>query len=504
MTEPDRRKLLMIGVDAGDLVFIREHEDRLPTLRALLAEGTLTTLGTPAESLTSAVWPSFATGGSPGFHGIYYPMQWDPEQMTLRRVTDDWLGYEPFWYELARQGYGVTVLDAPFCPRSRLERGTEVLNWGSQECLGPFHSNRPELATEIRRRFGRHPMGDDVPLRQSAKGLEAVRRQLVTGAQRKAELACWLRDTTSWNLFVTVFAESHRGGHVLWPDFGGRPTDVPPGALLDVYAAIDAGIGKLLDGIDRETTTVVVFSVHGMRTNYTQEHFVVPVMERLHRVYHGEAAAPAGEAEPKGGGGGFNPMRMLRNAVPEKLQLMLAKALPASVRDFVVRRSLIGNLDWTRTLGFPLIASGEGYLRFSVTGREASGPFAADSEQHARYRELLERSLLGLADAGSGRTVVRELFRAVERYPGPRAHLLPDVVVLWDDVLPSERLRSAELGAFAGSLNNGRYGEHRPEGFAIVAGDRRGLDAAPALGHVQDLREWAFHRLGAKVAAGAV
>ena len=86
------------------------------------AEPTFTELTCTAPDLTSSVWPTFATGTPPGEHGIYYPMQWDPDSMRLRRVTADWLYYEPFWYELARQGTKVTVLDAPFTMPSGLTR----------------------------------------------------------------------------------------------------------------------------------------------------------------------------------------------------------------------------------------------------------------------------------------------------------------------------------------------------------------------------------------------
>src|SRR5690606_16651563 len=64
MTEPGR--LVMIGIDAGDLRLIREMLDELPRLRALFADAELSELTSPADVLTSAVWPTFATGQPPG------------------------------------------------------------------------------------------------------------------------------------------------------------------------------------------------------------------------------------------------------------------------------------------------------------------------------------------------------------------------------------------------------------------------------------------------------
>jgi len=214
--EPNN-KVLRIGIDAGDLDFIRSSLNTLPRFRQLFADGVLFKLGSTAETLTSSVWPTFSTGTLPGEHGAYYPMQWDPSANTLRRVAPDWIYYEPFWYELARQGKRVAVLDVPFSLPSRLGHGVEVINWGSQECLGPFSSNHPELAREVRRRFGKHPMGNEIPVQESTARLGLSSKNLVGGARRKSELSRWLMNTTDWDLFITVFAECHRGGHTLWP-----------------------------------------------------------------------------------------------------------------------------------------------------------------------------------------------------------------------------------------------------------------------------------------------
>lgn len=492
MSEPSPRKIALIGLDAGDVDFIRSHAGELPNLAELFQDGPRP-LRSPADALTSAVWPTFATGQGPGHHGVHYPMQWDAAEMTLRRVSEEWLDYEPFWYELGRQGKQVTVLDAPFSHRSRLpvEHGSEVLNWGSQECLHEFHANRPELGTEIRRRFGKHPMGEDVPVQESPARLAKIRDRLVAGARRKGQLARWLYDTTQPDFFFTVFAETHRGGHLLWPEFGGRDTGVPAGALLDVYRAVDQGLGELLGTIDREHTAVVVFSTHGFRPNYTQEHFVLPVMERINKLWRGEDLPK--DAAPAGGG---NLMQKLRAAVPQRLQFVIAQLLPASVRDGVVRGAFLGGLDWAKTPGFALIASGEGYLRLSIQGREKDGLHAADSAELARYRELLGRCLRGLRCKATGRSVVKDIVDGPAHFPGPRADRLPDLIVLWDDVMPATELVSDELGSFTGELTTGRIGEHRPEGFACFAGALGGLEQAGRIEAVEDLRRLAEVALG--------
>ena len=469
MTYADRPKVVLIGIDAGDIGLIRSHLEELPHLRALFAKQKPVVLHAGSDALTSAVWPTFSTGKPPSEHGLYYPMQWDPDRMTLRRVDADWLPYEPFWYPLAREGKRVTVLDAPFSLESRLEHGVEVLNWGAQERLGDFHSNRPELAREIKRRFGLHPMGEDVPVEEPPERLERLRADLVSGARRKGELSRWLMETAEWDLFLTVFAECHRAGHVLWPRADEADTKSSKQALLDVYRAVDEAVGHVREGIDLDTTTVVVFSVHGMQANYTQEHFLLPVMERINALYHGQRAPAEASSAP-----GFNPMRALRTAVPPRLQSLAAQALPNAVRDWVVRRTYSGGLDWSKTPGFAVLTSGEGYLRYNLAGRESRGSLEPNSAEFERYESLLKECLLGLEDATSGEQIVQDIVSG-DDVAGPRRRYLPDLVVRWREVRPATEIRSEELGCFRARLATGRTGEHRPGGFAVVLGNPRGV-----------------------------
>lgn len=480
----------MIGIDAGDIDFIRSSLHRLPRLRQLFTNGVLFELGSTAETLTSSVWPTFSTGTLPGEHGAYYPMQWDPSANTLRRVTPDWIYYEPFWYEIARHGKRVTVLDVPFSHPSRLGQGVEVLNWGSQECLGPFSSNRPELAREIRRRFGKHPMGSEIPVQESTARLELNSKNLVSGAGLKSELSRWLMQSTEWELFVTVFAECHRGGHTLWPESGNCKSVVPANALMEVYQAVDQAVGHVLDGADMETTTVVVLSVHGMRANFTQEHFVLPLMEQVNSAFAGESISNA--APPSGK---KNPMRMLREAVPAEFQYAVAKAVPAGVRDWVVKRTYCGGVDSRHTPGFALPGSGEGYLRYNLVGRETVGALEPGSEQFQRYQDTLKKTVMAFKDATTDAPIVRDIVSPATLYPGPRSNLLPDLVILWNELFPAPEIYADNGSRLTGKLTTGRTGEHQPNGFAIVTGNKRRLEGAPPLKHIVDFAEFTRHLL---------
>jgi hypothetical protein len=105
--------------------------------------------------------------------------------MRLRRVTSDWIYNEPFWYDLSRAGLGVVVIDVPFLLENRLPDAIEVINWGSHDLTGKFDANLPALRREIRRRFGRHPMGYEIPVSKDRQQLIAMKQECVIGAKVK-------------------------------------------------------------------------------------------------------------------------------------------------------------------------------------------------------------------------------------------------------------------------------------------------------------------------------
>lgn len=477
-------KCALIGIDAGDIGCIHAWLDRLPVLRSLLAGGSHHALRSSPE-LTSSIWPSFTTGAPAGEHGVYYPLQWSPAEMRLRRLAADQVGREPFWLDLARHGVRTVAVDVPFRMRGVAPNGIEVSSWGTQECLAPLHASRPGLVREIRARFGRHPMGRDVPSPLSTARLRRATRDLVDGVRQKARLLRWLLERDHWDLAVTVFAETHRGGHLLWPD-GDR---VPDDALLDVYRAIDAAIGELLSAIDRDTTTIAVFSLHGMRASATQEHFVPAIVSRVNARFGG-GPTPHDTAPRRRSGA----LARLRELLPPGLQAAIAHHLPARVQDWVVERALLAGVDWHTTPCFALPSSGESYLRFNLAGRERDGCLPRDGAEHARYRQVLRDELMALREVGSERALVDDVVFVADRYAGAAVDLLPDAVVLWSDVAPAAAIGSPALGEMRGRFSTGRTGEHRPEGFAVVRGPRS--DLVPALRSPTDFAAFARTALG--------
>lgn len=484
----DAPRVVMIGLDSLDLGFVQASIDDYPTFKRLLAEGALRSLEGPGDVLSASVWPTFYTGKAPGEHGFYYPMQWDPDEMRLRRVTEDWFRLEPFWYELSREGLPVTAFDVPTAFPSRIANGAEIVNWGAQSYSNL--SSHPEgLHRELIRRFGRNPMKHDAPLPKSEPALDKLMRNCIDGVRAREQATRWLMAETDWRLFISVFVEGHRAGHYLWPRADGQDSG---DRLKKVYQAIDHSVGAILEDIDLDMTTVVLFAAHGMGPNNSQMHFVGPVMDRVNAAFLSGGSADFDDPPAERG---F--MRKLREGIPAPLQSIVANVASDKVRDWVVSREFCGGIDLSTAPGFRVPAGLEGYIRVNQKGRDRDGLLEPGSADHERYINFVQDSFLGLTVAGTNMPLVKEVLFPSKIFGGSRAGLLPDISFVWDHAEPVGEITSDRFGTIQAELETGRTGNHNGKAFAIVAGKLSPEQSELPLDKVSDFSRFVGGLVGA-------
>lgn len=320
---------------------------------------------------------------------------------------------------------------------------------------------------EVRKNFGRHPMGSEIPVRKSSGQLEKVRQKLVAGASAKSALSRWMLAQAEWDFFLTVFGETHRGGHLLWPEDREDGSAANEG-LLEVYQAVDHGLGKLLEALSDEETTIIVFALHGMGRNDSQEHFMPRVMDRVNAGFSGKRAVSDLRGGQESVDGQRGAMRMLREHVPAVLQNAVARAVPVAVRDMVVSRQISAGHDWGRTPGIALLADLNGYLRWNLQGRERRGMLGSNGEAAERYIAWVRQCLMGLRTSEVGTALVGDVLLSRDHFPGSRMEALPDAVVTWTGLPPVSQVHSDEIGSLAAEPSTGRAGNHRPDGFCVI------------------------------------
>jgi predicted AlkP superfamily phosphohydrolase/phosphomutase len=227
------------------------------------------------------------------------------------------------------------------------------------------------------------------------------------------------------------------------------------GALEEVYAAVDAAIATVLAALP-PGSDVIVTSAVGMDVNTSRADLLPQML----------AAVLAGGATSNGDAGSI---WRLRAALPPGLRGAAMRALPAPLALEATARLELRGLDWSRTRAFAHPADNQGYVRLNLRGRERQG--IVDPSEAGALCEEIEEGLRDFHDP-DGEPAVAGLSRVRERYVGPYAERLPDLVVRWRPTAATNLrgLHSPRFGAVSRlGAGSGRSGNHTEDGaWALV------------------------------------
>lgn len=449
----------MIGVDAAEISYIREHLADLPNFRTALEGSQTIQLYSQFEAFPGSVWPSFFTEKPVGEHGFYLIHGWDPATMRYRRVAREWWPFEPFWRELARRDVKVIAVDVPMTQVAAGAPSLEIAGWGTHQTLTDCSVNSPSLASELARLFGTNSMGSDVPLRRNKAERNNVRDRLIWSAGRKAELAEWLVATQKWELLLVVFGELHRGGHVLWPTAGLLDATW----LLEVYRAVDRALGRILTALQRKKAPAAIFALHGMGHNHSQNHFTSAIMDRLVG-----NRTPAARPFPSTRTSSGNPLRACRRQLQQQIAGVVTRSLSTRVRDRLVNYYYVGRRDWHRTPAFALKSDLNGYIRLNRSGRERDGILPLNGLSTTACIARIREGFASFRQE-SGAPLVSQISVTDEIAQGQMRQFLPDLIVRWDETSrPAQRVVSSLYGELAAQPDGWRLGHHRGHGFLVI------------------------------------
>jgi predicted AlkP superfamily phosphohydrolase/phosphomutase len=291
------------------------------------------------------------------------------------------------------------------------------------------------------------------------------------------------------------FGEAHAGGHYLWhagdseyplqPNCPKRGTEY---LLRDVYAAIDASIGEILQSVD-DDTTVVVMSVDGMGPNYSATHFMPEFLHRQDLFFSntvGRGQTPGRAALPR-----KSVLRRIREAIPLPVRQSVTRCMPRRVQHWLELKWLNSGVDWGRSKVIPIPSSNEAYFRINLMGREPQGIVEAGSE----YDELIEQlqcELKDLVNPLNSQHICAGLPPVDALCRGPLRSNLPDVVAKWDaNARVSRYIESSHCGRIESCSAHEKSpfytGEHRNVAFAICRGPSIAENATANTGHIMDV-----------------
>jgi predicted AlkP superfamily phosphohydrolase/phosphomutase len=481
----------LLAFDACDADLVRNlaAAGKLPTFRKLFDGWASATIRNPYGIFVGALWPSFFTARSPARVGFHCWETISPKTYERRLTNPLEIVGQPFWRQLSAAGRRIAILDVPHVRADGPVNGLEIFEYGCHDRHFGFHTSPRELAAEVVARVGLHPVFTvdpyaerqfapddyihrDGPLRTAGEE-HALLRDMLDGLERKNQLSKWLLERDGWNLFISVFGESHGIGHQSWhlhdpshPRHDAALARSLGDPLERVYAALDRALADHLSMLGNECTVLVLLS-HGMGPHYDGAHLLESVLMRIEAADH----------HAMGGSPAVRIAKAVWTRLPENARAALLAPASAALRRRVRRDPLVPyddiDVGATNREGRRFFRSPNnnvyGGIRINLAGREPSGSVRPGRELDA-ICEQIRRDLLSLVNVETGEPVIRAVERTDVHYDRAPIDELPDLIIDWNRNAPIETVWSPKTGTVHAPYRHWRSGDHRPGGLLFAAG----------------------------------
>lgn len=525
-----KHPVIAIGLDAADPALIEKWTDQghLKHLGQIRQGGTYGRLnnvlqyqgGTAEFSSTEPLWVMFSTGCYPNKTGFWDTVKFDPKnyKVSCDRIYGgyDYQEYQPF-YALGDR-YHVTAFDVPVSRLSDGLNGQQILGWGGHFPFVPSGSNPSSLLPEITATYGKNPvLFNDDGKWWDARYVSWIQTAIQDSVATRATICRDLMQRQPWDLFLTVFGDSHSAGHDLYdqsqpdhPLYNFRTHNgTAPDPMLAAYKAIDQSIGRIIEGAP-DDAYVLCFGVHGMTANHTDLLSMFHIAEILYRFnFPGKVALAPGQlgttppppiTKPiRGGWSGEawrqnyepNPIKRLFNTWAPKGMLKFEQnglVSPYQLREQGVALdwspALWYSPLWTQMKAFALPAFADAHIRINLKGREQDG--IVEPEEYDALCDELTELLYRLKDGRTGKPMVKQVIRTRTSPLDPDPKLPdPDLVVVWH-LLATDVVDSPDVGR-VGPVTFNRPGGHRSQGFLMAKGPDIAAGSELQNGRVIDL-----------------
>ncbi|MBI1818550.1 MAG: alkaline phosphatase family protein [Deltaproteobacteria bacterium] len=462
-------KILVFGVDAMEPKLIHDwiESGDLPNLARLRARGAWGHVLNPPRFFSGASWPNFYTGVSPARHGQYLRTLYDPTTCVHRPLRPA-CQTNPFWSGPDWQRKRAAILNVPYCGLDETINGLHVADWGQHDSQNDLSTLPHEVAEDLLSRFGCDPVGDCEGFECTTSALSDLRQRLIRRVQRKRDMTSHYLAGEDWDLFLSVFDETHCAGHRFWHLYDVTNSRHDPdaaatlgGTIKEIYVAIDRALGATLRFVDIDST-VLFLSSHGMGPAFD----ALPVFDEILRRLDGFTGRHPQYEERRA--------RRLATAraISDFMPNVLRRGL-APVRQRFGRGHLRDRVDAERRnrryFWLPTHDTCGG-IRINLAGRETTG-MVQPGRQCAELIEQLTYDLHQLRDGRSGDPIVAEIVSSADMDFTGYVGEFPDLIVRWSKASLSW-IESPKIGRIEPVVVSGRSGDHDPSmrGIFFAAG----------------------------------
>jgi predicted AlkP superfamily phosphohydrolase/phosphomutase len=457
--------LVILGIDAGDpeLIMRWASDGTLPNIGSIVRRGCFGKTAGPEMVSEHGAWVSLMSGVSRAEHGYYYFRQLKPRSYDLAPARGRELGVEPFWTRLPAEKR-IAVIDVPDFAAPRPQPGLQLSEWATHYPYYPASTHPDELLDRVRREFGPQMVIHEDP----ASDYSADRKlyaKLMERTAKKGRLGRSLLGGEKFDLVVAVFAEAHTGSHQFWRYRPESNQPVPKehdgelkDAIKNLYQAIDAEFGKILDRQPPNANVFVVSSV-GMKSQWPAAGLSEAIPFALGYQF-----------APKGASSGFDPLSWLRKMLPRSVRNALSGFLSSETRENLVSDKFRKATDWSRTRLFSIPSYYTSQFRVNLAGREPEGIVEPGAEYEKTLDEF-EAELRQLVDPVTKRPAMKAIRRTQDLFGGDPPEILPDLFAEWEEADHFvERVEHPKGEIVQSPCEFHRGSDHSQFGFVAAAG----------------------------------
>jgi predicted AlkP superfamily phosphohydrolase/phosphomutase len=410
-------RVLCLGMDGADHGLVGEllEQGRLPTLAGIIRDGAYGPLRSTLPAATPTAWSSFLTGLNPARHGIFN-FSTNANRAPSRLESARSRSGVPLWRTLGAAGVRSAFVTVPFTYPAEEMDGIIVSGYGGPpepqivpaSAAAAIHARHPGLVT------AHHPMRERwwEDFDRYARLLVEHVGQIESVCEQCFELEPDL------GLLVVDFMSTDFAGHLgyarLDPNHPAHDTASSGDELVQVYEAVDAACGRLIDAARErfgEEPTVLMMSDHGMKPMYWVFHLNCWLEEHGYLRYRARSLQRAKGTRLRSLAGADQ-----RLARTSGLYTRIADAVPFVPRTAADRA--FADIDFPRTRAYSFATGGQVYLG------ESSGA-SADPALAERIATELEAE----RHPETGEQLLRVL-RKPDIYHGPHLDRAPDLIVL--------------------------------------------------------------------------
>jgi predicted AlkP superfamily phosphohydrolase/phosphomutase len=264
-------RVLCLGLDGADYDLVHEllPQGRLPTLARLSRQGTFGSLRSTIPAFTPTAWSSLLTGLNPAGHGIF-AFTSNPNRGGGRLESAASRAGAPLWRYLGAAGIKSAFVTVPFTHPPEPLKGILVTGFGGPRRpeIVPLSARNAILGAYPDLRASRHP--------SDLSDFNAATATLTDHVEEIADVCLLVLELEPELGFLCVdFMSSDIAGHLAWhrldPTHPAHRPDEAGDELVQVYEAVDAACGRLIEQAEwlwGEEPTVLVISDHGMKPTH--------------------------------------------------------------------------------------------------------------------------------------------------------------------------------------------------------------------------------------------